>query len=54
MWQDGLATYDELVGIQWEWQAMDAAMNKSPFWRHRDWSKSHRSRQIGDKAKRVD
>ncbi|GHO47462.1 hypothetical protein KSX_56250 [Ktedonospora formicarum] len=31
LWQDGLATYDELVGIQWEWQAMDAAMNKSPF-----------------------
>ncbi len=31
LWQAGLSTYDELVGIQWEWQAVDGAMTKAPF-----------------------
>ena len=31
LWQAGLHSYDELVGIQWEWQAVDGAMNKAPF-----------------------
>lgn len=31
LWEAGLATYDDLVGIQWEWQAMDGAMTKAPF-----------------------
>jgi putative transposase len=31
LWQGGLHSYDELVGIQWEWQAVDGAMNKAPF-----------------------
>jgi putative transposase len=31
LWEAGLAEYDELQGIEWEWQAVDGAMTKSPF-----------------------
>lgn len=26
LWQAGLNAYDELAGIQWQWQAVDRAM----------------------------
>lgn len=31
LWQMGLQEYDELTGIQWEWQAVDGAMTKAPL-----------------------
>ena len=31
LWQAGIEEYDELIGIQWEWQAVDGAMTKAPF-----------------------
>ncbi len=31
LWQAGLTEYDELSGIEWEWQAADGAMTKAPF-----------------------
>jgi len=31
LWGAGLAEYDELEGIEWEWQAVDGAMTKAPF-----------------------
>jgi putative transposase len=31
MWTAGLAEYDELVGIDWEWQSLDGAITKAPF-----------------------
>jgi putative transposase len=31
LWQAGLFEYDELKGIQWEWQALDGAMTKAPL-----------------------
>lgn len=31
LWQAGLQSYDERIGIQWEWQAIDGAMTKAPF-----------------------
>src|SRR5215470_9226596 len=31
LWQAGLQDYDELIGIQWAWQAVDGAMTKAPF-----------------------
>ena len=31
LWQAGLSVYDELTGIEWEWQAADGAMTKAPF-----------------------
>jgi len=31
LWQAGLEEYDELAGIEWEWQSVDGAMTKAPF-----------------------
>jgi putative transposase len=31
MWVNGLFDYDELCGIEWDWQAMDGAMTKAPL-----------------------
>lgn len=31
MWQAGLIEYDELEGIDWEWQSLDGAMGKAPL-----------------------
>lgn len=31
MWKKGLTRYDELKGIDWEWQSMDGAMTKAPL-----------------------
>lgn len=31
LWECGLVEYDERVGIDWEWQAMDGAMTKAPL-----------------------
>jgi putative transposase len=31
LWQAGLSEYDDLAGIQWEWQAVDGVMTKAPF-----------------------
>lgn len=31
MWQEGLITFDQLKGLDWEWQAMDGAMTKAPL-----------------------
>jgi len=31
LWQAGLEEYDELEGIEWEWQSVDGVMTKAPF-----------------------
>jgi len=31
LWSAGLQEYDELKGLDWEWQAMDGAMTKAPL-----------------------
>ncbi len=31
LWQAGLSEYDEIEGIEWEWQSVDGAMTKAPF-----------------------
>lgn len=31
MWKESLLDYDEMKGIQWEWQAMDSTMTKAPL-----------------------
>jgi putative transposase len=31
LWRVALEEYDELKGIDWEWQSLDGAMNKSPL-----------------------
>jgi len=44
MWEAGLLEYDELKGLDWEWQAMDGAMTKAPLGGKRNRSQSHGSR----------
>jgi len=31
IWAAGLYEYDELKGIEWEWQSVDGSMNKAPL-----------------------
>jgi len=31
LWRAGLTEYDELKGIEWEWQAADGVMTKAPL-----------------------
>ncbi len=31
LWRHGLAEYDKVHGLDWEWQAMDGAMTKAPL-----------------------
>ena len=31
LWEAGLAEYDEMEGIEWEWQAIDGVMTKAPL-----------------------
>lgn len=31
LWSAGLAEFDEMVGIDWEWQSLDGALTKAPF-----------------------
>src|SRR5260370_32721016 len=33
LWAAGLAAFDEVVGIDWEWQRLDGVMTKAPFGR---------------------
>jgi transposase len=51
LWRNGLLEYDELKGIQWDWQSIDGAMTKAPLGGEKDGPKPHRSGQIGHEAK---
>jgi transposase len=50
LWKAALLEYDELKGIQWEWQSVDGAMTKSPLGGEKNRQKPNRSRQIGNQA----
>lgn len=47
-WRQGLLAYDELVGIDWSWMAVDGAMTKAPLGGEKSWSQPDRPRQAGD------
>jgi transposase len=50
LWRLALTEYDELKGIQWEWQSMDGAMTKAPLGGEKNRQKPDRSRQVGRQA----
>ena len=50
LWELALTEYDELKGIDWEWQSMDGAMTKSPLGGEKNREKPDRSRQVGREA----
>jgi putative transposase len=31
LWEAGVLAYDEVVGLDWAWQAADGVMTKAPF-----------------------
>lgn len=45
LWKLALEEYDDLIGIDWEWQSMDAAMTKAPLGGEKDREKPDRSWQ---------
>lgn len=50
LWKAALLEYDELKGIQWNWQSVDGAMTKSPLGGEKNRQKPDRSRQAGNQA----
>jgi len=45
LWETGLLEYDELKGIDWEWQSMDGAMTKAPLGGEKNRPQPHGPRQ---------
>jgi putative transposase len=54
LWQAGLLLYEELKGLEWEWQAMDGAMTKAPLGGEKGGQESDRSRQARDETEHTD
>ena len=54
MWQAGLLKYDETVGIEWEWQAIDGAMTKAPLGGKRNGAQPYRPGEKWQQAEFVD
>ena len=48
LWRAALLEYDELKGIQWNWQSVDGAMTKSPLGGGKNREKPDRSWQTGN------
>ena len=46
LWKAVLLEYDELKGIQWDWQSLDGAMTKAPLGGEKNRQKPDRSRQV--------
>ena len=51
LWQIGLAEYDSLKGIDWEWLSMDGAMTKAPLGGEKGGTEPHGSGQDGYEEK---
>jgi transposase len=49
-WREGLLAYDGLVGIDWSWMALDAAMGKAPLGGGKNRPQSHGSGQAREQA----
>jgi transposase len=47
LWAACLEAYDDQVGIDWLWQALDGAMTKAPLGRGKNRAQSDRPRQAG-------
>lgn len=45
LWRVALEEYDDLQGIDWQWQSLDGAMTKSPLGGEKNWEKPDRSGQ---------
>jgi putative transposase len=54
LWQLALEEYDDVEGIDWQWQSLDGAMTKAPLGGEKNREKPDRSRQVGRQAFRAD
>jgi putative transposase len=54
LWQVGVERFDELKGIDWEWQSMDGAMTKAPLGGKKNRAQPNRSSQIRRKTQSFD
>jgi transposase len=50
LWRVALEEYDDVAGIDWQWQCLDGAMTKSPLGGEKNREKPDRSRQVGRQA----
>lgn len=46
-WEAGLLQYEEVRGIKWDWQSIDAAITKAPLGGEKNRPQPHGSGQIG-------
>jgi transposase len=49
-WKQGLLEYDEMHGLDWNWQAMDGAMTKAPLGGGKKREEPHRPRKTRREA----
>ncbi len=54
IWMTALEEYDDLHGLDWEWQSMDGAMTKAPLGGEKNRPESHGSGQTGHEAEPAD
>ena len=54
LWKRGLLEYDEQVGIEWDWQAMDGAMTKAPLGGKKNRPQSDRPGQMRHETEHPD
>jgi transposase len=54
LWQAGVARFDELRGIDWDWLSMDGAMTKAPLGGGQHGAQSHRPGQVRRQAQPAD
>lgn len=54
LWMVALEEYDELHGLEWQWQSMDGAMTKAPLGGEKNRAKSDGSCEERDQAQPAD
>ena len=54
LWEQSLNEYDELIGLDWEWLALDGAMTKAPLGGEKKRRQSVRPSQARGQAEYVD
>jgi putative transposase len=54
LWKAGVAQFDELQGIDWNWLSMDGALTKAPLGGEKNRAQSDRSGQRWGQAQLVD
>lgn len=54
IWMTALEEYDDLHGLDWEWQSMDGAMTKAPLGGEKNRAQSHGSSKTRNEAEPAD